>query len=180
MVTAGGSSQRVWTLADAPSVVAFYRANVAEVHRYLSRLTGGDRARTEDLVQEVFIALAAAVRDGRLQVAHIGWLMATARRAFLHDDRHGRRERERVGRVAAWRTVASTDTARVVDQIVLRDAVGRLSDEQRAALVFRYVDDLPVAKVASLLGRSVEATESLLVRARRRFGELMEETEDGR
>lgn len=180
MVTTDESSQREWTLADAATVLAFYRANVAELHRYVSRLTGGDRARTEDLVQEVFIALAGAVRDGRLQVASAGWLMATARLAFLHDERHDRREQQRVARVATWRGTTSTDTARVVDRVVLRDVVGRLTDEHRSVLVFRYVDDLPVAKVASLLGRSVEATESLLVRARRRFSELIEEADNGR
>ena len=37
---------------------------------------------------------------------------------------------------------------------------------QRAALGLRYLDDLPVPEVARLLGRSVHATESLLVRGR--------------
>ncbi len=66
MVTIEGPPKSTWALTDAPSVLAFYRANVVELHRYLSKLTGGDRARTEDLVQEVFVALAATVRDGGL------------------------------------------------------------------------------------------------------------------
>lgn len=37
---------------------------------------------------------------------------------------------------------------------------------QRAAIGLRYLDDLPVADVARLLGRSVHATESLLARGR--------------
>ena len=36
------------------------------------------------------------------------------------------------------------------------------------ALALRYVEDLEVAEVASAMGRSVRATESLLARARRR------------
>ena len=35
--------------------------------------------------------------------------------------------------------------------------------------MLRYVDDLPVPEVAAVLGRSVHATETLLVRARRAF-----------
>ena len=46
-------------------------------------------------------------------------------------------------------------------------ALARLPDDQRVALILRYVDDLTVADVANELGRSVRATESLLVRARR-------------
>ncbi len=45
-------------------------------------------------------------------------------------------------------------------------ALARLSGHQRAALTLRYLDGLPVAEVAELLGRSVHATETLLVRAK--------------
>ena len=54
-----------------------------------------------------------------------------------------------------------------------------LPDDQRAALVFRYHDDLPVADVAALLGRSVDATESLLVRARQRALRRLSEVDHG-
>jgi RNA polymerase sigma-70 factor (ECF subfamily) len=36
-------------------------------------------------------------------------------------------------------------------------------------LTLRYCDDLPVPDVASLIGRTVHATEALLVRARSAF-----------
>ncbi|MDT9151321.1 sigma-70 region 4 domain-containing protein, partial [Escherichia coli] len=45
-------------------------------------------------------------------------------------------------------------------------ALRALKPQHRVALLLRYVDDLPVAEVARLLGKSVRATESLLVRAR--------------
>jgi RNA polymerase sigma-70 factor (ECF subfamily) len=40
---------------------------------------------------------------------------------------------------------------------------------QRAALVLRHLDGYSVPEVAAALGRSVEATESLLARGRRHF-----------
>lgn len=45
-------------------------------------------------------------------------------------------------------------------------ALGCLNEHQRAALTLRYLDGLPVAEVAAHLGRSLTATETLLVRAR--------------
>jgi RNA polymerase sigma-70 factor (ECF subfamily) len=56
-----------------------------------------------------------------------------------------------------------------------------LAPQHRAALTLRYVDDLPVAQVADLLGRTVRATETLLVRARREFRSVYdrEEGSDG-
>jgi RNA polymerase sigma-70 factor (ECF subfamily) len=68
------------------------------------------------------------------------------------------------------------------DAIIGGDALrllGRLSDEHRAALILRYVDDLTVADVATQLRRSVAATESLLARARRHLARLVEEDRHG-
>lgn len=168
-----------------PGVVALlelYWAQVGDVHRYLLRLTGGDVARTEDLVQEVFMVLAQALADGRPPDQPVAWLISRARWVFLHDDRRERRADRRAVRVGTRRQPESIDPADTVHAVALRAAVGRLSDIERAALVFRYIDDLAVIEVAALVGRSVEATESLLVRARHRLRSRLayEEHDDGR
>ena len=49
------------------------------------------------------------------------------------------------------------------------DVLATMSPIQRAALTLRHVDGLSVPEVAELLGRSVHATETLLVRARAAF-----------
>ena len=51
----------------------------------------------------------------------------------------------------------------------LADALGRVPAVQRAALILRYVDDLPVREVARLLSRNEGAVESLLSRGRERL-----------
>jgi RNA polymerase sigma-70 factor, ECF subfamily len=158
---------------ERADLVAFARASLPEVHRYVSRLTGGDRARTEDLTQEAFLKLAGALASGELQHVSIGWLIVTARYAFLHSLRRDRRDDRLLGRLDAAPDVATDDV--VVDALDLRAAMGALTDTQRAVLVFRYFDDLPVAEVARLLDRSMEATESLLVRARARLRVLVTE-----
>ena len=54
----------------------------------------------------------------------------------------------------------------VLDAQAAHAALGRLPTPQRSALVLRYLDGLSVPDVAEHLGRSVHATETLLVRAR--------------
>ncbi len=57
----------------------------------------------------------------------------------------------------------------VLDRRQVQLVMEELAEHQRSALVLRYFDGLPVPEVADRLGRSVHATESLLVRARRDF-----------
>jgi RNA polymerase sigma-70 factor (ECF subfamily) len=55
----------------------------------------------------------------------------------------------------------------------------RLPPRTRAALVLRYVDDLPVGAVAAALGVSTRAAESLLARGRRQLRTIVEEERCG-
>ena len=52
---------------------------------------------------------------------------------------------------------------------IARQVLERQTGVHRAALTLRYLDGLPVPEVARALGRTVHATEALLVRARAAF-----------
>ncbi|WP_460530512.1 RNA polymerase sigma factor [Flindersiella endophytica] len=56
--------------------------------------------------------------------------------------------------------------------------LAQLSPPQRLALTLRYLDGLPVAEVAAHLGRSLHATETLLVRSRAAFRRIYQEGDD--
>ncbi len=96
---------------------------------------------------------------------------------------HIRRERRR--NQARWGLFDGTAVAGRGDpaeQLPLRDgalqALDSLPATQRAAVVLRYFDDLPVRDVATALGKSVRATESLIARGRSRFRRVYEEHDD--
>ena len=55
------------------------------------------------------------------------------------------------------------------DAMVAQQVLAGLGAHHRCALTLRYLDDLPVREVADHLGRTVGATEVLLVRARAAF-----------
>jgi len=148
-------------LSDA-EMLDFYERSCADVYRYASRLVGGDRARAEDLVQETYLTLVRQVRAGRAEAVDVGWAITTCRSRFLDQLRRGRRA-ERTAQRSYERAPSTTDRD---PTSTATEALIHLSDSQRAALVLRYVDDLPVADVANAIGRSLHATESLLARAR--------------
>jgi RNA polymerase sigma-70 factor (ECF subfamily) len=73
-----------------------------------------------------------------------------------------------------WRTaekkpVKNVDLWQRLDALLTRQVLDRQTGVHRAALTLRYLDGLPVPEVARALGRTVHATEALLVRARAAF-----------
>jgi RNA polymerase sigma-70 factor, ECF subfamily len=151
-------------------LLALYDHALPQVYGYLlSRC--GQRALAEDLTAETFLAAVDAVRAGRAAHVSTGWLVGVARHKLSDHWRRQAREQRVLRAVTAQPGPAEPDDpwdARL-DAMAARDVLGRLGPHHRAALTLRYMDDLPVPEVADLLGRTVHATEALLVRARSAF-----------
>ena len=148
-------------------VLALYERSVDTVYRYATRLTGGDRAWADELVQDTFLQLVRMVREERAADLDIGWLIVACRHRFIDQLRQQRRRRARELRVGGPALESPSDGPAVA-------ALDRLPADQRLALVLKYVDELSVAEVAHEIGRSVHATESLLARARAALRALVE------
>lgn len=147
--------------------VELYERTLDEVYRYASRLTGGDRVRTDELVQETYLSVMRRIGNDDPPIEpNLAYLLVTCRSRFIDQLRSDRRRRLREERVAGSDAAVAPIDPSDLDPGRATAALGQLRDDQRAALVLRYVDDLEVADVAELLDRSVRATESLLVRAR--------------
>ena len=110
------------------------------------------------------------------------WLIGIARHKLVDHWRRTEREARRVHAVADDPTVADAsgeDPWDVhVDVLAARDTLEQLGAHHRSALTLRYLDGLPVADVADVLGRTVDATEALLVRARRALSRAIYEEVD--
>ena len=149
-------------------LASMYDAQVRDVFGFVYRRCG-DRSLAEEITQEVFVRLARYHNEhDRLPPA--AWLYQVARNCLI-DSWRSQAMRER--RLALVHSDARRDAPDPADEVVSGDqvlaALGQLPASQRAVLVLRYVDGLPVAEVAAGIGKSVKATESLLARARRRL-----------
>lgn len=155
---------------------ALYDLALPPVFRSMMRLTGGNRAQSEDLVQEAFGDLVRAIQGG-LTHADIGWLMVTARRRYLDSVRRWSLEERKLRLLQG----GASDEDRFepewgsIDGGRMLALLGRLPAEQRAALVLRHVEGCSVPEVAEELEKSIHATESLLARARRSLRDLVQE-----
>ena len=101
----------------------------------------------------------------------VAWLIGTARHKLV--DHWRRREREERSLRLVEGDGGVDDPWEVeLDALRAQQVLDGLSAPHRAVLTLRYLDDLPVPRVAALLGRTVHATEALLVRARSAFRRL--------
>lgn len=144
-------------------ILDLYERSLVDVHRAASRLCGGNRAATEELVQDTYLALVRHCREHPGDEVGVGWLVTTCRNRFIDLHRANRRRARRETAASAASPSAASNSESGTSTL---GQLGALPPLQRSAILLRYVDDLPVAEVARLLGKSVHATESLLARGR--------------
>jgi RNA polymerase sigma-70 factor, ECF subfamily len=148
---------------DADAFARFYRDALPGVYGYFLYRCGGSVAVAEDLTQETFLAAVAQLKEGLHVEAPQAWIYAIARHKLID---HYRRTKRSLRRRAA--DTGADPAAPAVDesQAATVAALARVPAAQRTALVLRHVDGYSVPEVAVMLGRSVEAVESLLARGR--------------
>jgi RNA polymerase sigma-70 factor (sigma-E family) len=124
----------------------------------------GDESQADDLVQDALVRAFARP----MRVPRPGAAEAYVRAIMVNLAIDGARRRSRWSRVAPLLRPADT-TPDPADQVSDRDAMltalRSLSPRQRACVVLRYYEDLPVAKVADVLGVSEGAVKRYLSEA---------------
>lgn len=165
---------------DAPrELLALYDEALPVVYGYFVRRCS-DRSTAEDLTSEVFLAAMDAARRSDPPPMAVPWLIGVARHK-LADHYRRRHDRFTVPVAELPEPVdAADDWDAELDRIVAESVLAKLAEQHRTVLALRYMDDRSVGECAELIGRTVHATEALLVRARRAFRQLYPQPEGGR
>jgi RNA polymerase sigma-70 factor (sigma-E family) len=117
-------------------------------------LLTGDLQHAEDLVQEALVKVA--LRWSKLRG---GNPTGYARRIIVRDNISRWRKRRREVRVTEVHDVGAVSGDPDLEMVVRR-ALARLTQRQRAVVVLRHFDDLPEHETAVLLGVSVGTVKS--------------------
>jgi RNA polymerase sigma-70 factor (ECF subfamily) len=147
-------------ISEPAAFARFYDDALPRIYGYFLHRCAGGSPVAEDLTQETFIAALAELRKGRRVEAPLPWLYGIARHKLLD---HYRREARR-GTVDALEEPAFDSLGEDRERVL--GALRAVPPLQRAALVLRHMEGLSVPELAQVLGRSVEAAESLLSRGR--------------
>lgn len=144
------------------------------------RLTGGDEARAEDLVQDAMLRAWRSWETYEPGTNCRAWLMTILRNTFVNEFRERKRrpdvvDYDAVGERPVWSQLKEEDPSgdffdRIIDDEVVR-AIESLDDEFRVTLVLSDVDGLSYAEIAEQLGIPEGTVKSRLYRARRRLQE---------
>jgi RNA polymerase sigma factor (sigma-70 family) len=170
---------------DATAFVALYHRHEMRIWRYLDRNVG-NRAMAEELMQEVWFAVARDAERYRPGARFTAWLFAIARHRML-DLMRASRPRMTLDSLAfeseAFLGLLATEPdagplAAVVardEAMALRRALAQLPPEQRDAFLLQVEGELSVEEVAAVTHASFETTKSRLRYARSRLRELLSE-----
>ena len=166
------TNERTETEVDLRALVEGYGALLFRVAHSVLR----SRPEAEDVVQDTFVRVLEhrktlpAVRDLRVWLVRICWNLALDRRRRVRPEQMD--EVFAAGLVGAEVPAdqALEESGRLAELMRAIEALPRL---ERQALLLSAVEELTVAEMAGVLGRSESAVRALVFRARTRLKERM-------
>jgi RNA polymerase sigma-70 factor (ECF subfamily) len=150
----------------------------------------GDKTQAKDLAQEVFLRVWQGAKTYKPKAKFTTWLYRIGANLCLNELKSARRRK--------WFSFnrsdedsehtfgeAFADSAPSAEDLLLSkertrqisDALQGLPENQRMALILKRYDDLSYQEIAQIIGCSVSAVESLLVRAKRSLQEKLKNYE---
>lgn len=155
---------------DTPTIEEFYRAHARAVRAFLISL-GRDPHLADDLTQETFIKATRALGGYRGGDPR-SWLFSIARSVFIDTMRRTR------AIPSDTLPDPGSDDPDVAEALAVADALGRLPERYRLAILLVDHAGLPYADAAKAMDITLGAMKVLLHRARNRFRTLYTEAHD--
>lgn len=164
--------------SQAELMRALHDEHAAALWAYALRLTAGDRARAEDVVQETLLRAWRNPKVLDRADSARSWLFTVARRIVIDEWRTPRSKSEvTVAELPGTARYASAEdeTERTLTAFLVAEALGRLSDPHRQAVVECHYRGHSVAEAAHRLGIPEGTVKSRLHYALRALRLALEE-----
>jgi len=151
-----------------------YRQYSADIYRFALYLTG-ERALAEDITSETFVRAWTATSALRLTTVK-AYLLAIARNLYIEELRRQGRHADLPETLQDHRDLARQTEARSALGKTA-EALQKIPEGDRTALLMRTMDEMSYEDIASALGISMSAVKTRIFRARLRLTELQEAME---
>jgi RNA polymerase sigma-70 factor (ECF subfamily) len=145
----------------------------------------GDRTQAKDLAQEVFLRVWQTAGSYEPKAKFTTWIYRVTANLCLNELKSARRRKwlpfHRSDKNVNSVEETFSDGSPTAEDVVLAkerssqitDALQSLPENQRLALILKRYDEFSYQEIAQILGCSVSAVESLLVRAKRTLQEKL-------
>ena len=153
---------------DPEAMNTLFTLHVDRVYAYACRILNS-REDAEEIATEAFVRAFEKATTYRGESAFRGWLFGITRHLCLDRLRQPRLillESEALGHLGGTDD-GGVDPERIGTKDLVQQALTHLSEEQRLVLLLCDVEEWDAKEVAARQGKSLEATKSLLYRARR-------------
>ena len=141
----------------------------ARVIGTISKMLGSD-AESEDLAQQVFIRVWKSAPRYRPTAKFTTWLFRITRNLVFNEPRRRRHFADQTEEISEATERAEKEPDQVLLeeelQLAIQDAINRLPESQRMAIILRRYEEMPYEEIAKVMGTTVPAVKSILFRAR--------------
>lgn len=164
---------------DADAFELLVHRHQTSVLNFIYRFIG-DRTQAKDLAQEVFLRVWQSAKTYKPKAKFTTWLYqittnlcfnelkSSRRKKWFQFLRFGENQENTIEEILVDPSPSPEELLLSREQSRrITDALQSLPDNQRLALILKRYDDLSYQEIAQILGCSVSAVESLLVRAKR-------------
>lgn len=148
------------------------------IRRFFLNQTGGDGPLSDDLAQETFIHAYTHLNSFKNLSNFSTWLYRVAYNVF-YDYFRSHKQTDNL-ETAAVDTRYRTDQPDKGMQIDLYKALQRLTPEERTCVTMRFMEDMPVGKIADITGWPEGTVKSHVFRGKNKLASYLKENGYGR
>jgi RNA polymerase sigma factor (sigma-70 family) len=172
--TSDEALMRRYAAGDVAAFDELYERHELPLWRYVLRHCG-NRGTAEEIMQDVWFAVAREAPRFRAEARFTSWLYSMARNRVIdrHRTAHPHLDLDGMETDGSPTPMQATEQAQLGQSILA--ALDRLPREQREAFVLQVDAGLTVEQIASITGTSFETTKSRLRYARDRLRDLLRE-----
>ena len=173
---------------DSEAVVELYTAYADRIYSLVFNQVDRNRDAAQDIVQETFLAASksASKFHGRSKV--YTWLYSIAHRKVADFYRRKKREARYQTESSDGHIDPGSGGEPLVTEIMeteeknrtIQETLSSLPLHYKEVLILKYVEEMPVAEISQVMGRSPKSVEGLLTRARRELRDRLAAQNEGR
>ncbi len=161
---------------DMEALRLLVETHQARIIGTISKMLGSD-AESEDLAQQVFIRIWKSAPRYKPTAKFTTWLFRITRNLVFNELRRKRHFADQAEEIPEPAERADKEPDQVLLgeelQLAIQDAINRLPESQRMAIILRRYEEMPYEEIAKVMGTTIPAVKSILFRARAELRERL-------